>query len=118
VTGGKTTYFKNITYNNILGNYVFWQKWRREIFMDLDGSMTAPIATSLSLAPQTGGSVTPYRASLLVPDHCYNLSGPVWDNAIYCDDTQTLRGILFTNAIPSLDFGSIDIRVRLLSNPF
>lgn len=24
VTGGKTTYFENITYTNISGNYIFW----------------------------------------------------------------------------------------------
>lgn len=24
VTGGKTTYFQNITYHNILGNYIYW----------------------------------------------------------------------------------------------
>jgi hypothetical protein len=29
VTGGKTTYFQNISYNNIQGNYIFWEKWRR-----------------------------------------------------------------------------------------
>jgi hypothetical protein len=118
VTGGKTTYFKNITYNNIQGSYIFWEKWRREVFMDLDGTLTAPIATNLSLPAQSKGSVTPYRASLLVPDHCYNISGALWDNSIYCDETQTLRGILFTNAIPELEFSSIDIRVRLLSDAY
>lgn len=87
--------------------------------MDLDGSLTAPIAANItSLTPQKGGSITPYRASLLVPNHCFNISGALWDNSIYCDDTQTFRGILFTNAIPTLDFSSIDIRVRLLSQPY
>lgn len=85
--------------------------------MDLDGSLTAPIASSLSLSSQTGGSITPYRPSLLVPNHCHVLP-TLWDNSIYCDDTQVLRGILFTNAIPTLDFSSIDIRVRLLSDPY
>lgn len=86
--------------------------------MDLDGSLTAPIAQNLSLGPQKGGSITPYRPSLLVPTHCHNISGALWDNAVYCDDTQTLRGILFTHAIPAIDFSAIDIRVHLLTEPY
>ena len=29
VTGGKTTYFNDISYTNIQGNYIFWENWRR-----------------------------------------------------------------------------------------
>jgi hypothetical protein len=29
VTGGKTTFFKNIKYINIQGDYIFWNGWRR-----------------------------------------------------------------------------------------
>jgi hypothetical protein len=29
VTGGKTTFFKNIKYANIQGDYIFWNGWRR-----------------------------------------------------------------------------------------
>lgn len=83
----------------------------------MDGTLTAPIASSLSITGQAGGSVTPYRPSLLIPNHCHIVPS-LWDNSIYCDDTQTLRGLLFTNAIPTLDFSSIDIRVRLLSDPY
>jgi hypothetical protein len=54
---------------------------------------------------------------LLVPNHCHNITS-LWDNSVYCDDTQTLRGILFTNAVPTLDLSAIDIRVRLLSDPY
>lgn len=85
--------------------------------MDLDGTLTKPIAKSLNLTNQTGGSVSPYRPSLLVPNHCYNITS-LWDSSVYCDDSQTLRGILFTNAIPTLDFSSINIKIRLLANAY
>lgn len=118
VTGGKTTFFKNISYNNIQGDYIFWEKWRREIFMDLDGSLLAPAVSALSLPAQSKGSITPYRPSLLIPGHCHHINDSSWDNAIYCDSTITLRGLLFTNARPSIDFQSMNIKVKLLTDPY
>ena len=29
VTGGKTTFFENIYYENISAKYIFWENWRR-----------------------------------------------------------------------------------------
>ena len=66
VTGGKTTFFENIQYTNVEGNYIFWENWRREIFIDIDGTMTRPIQQKLGLANQSSGSITPYRPSLLL----------------------------------------------------
>lgn len=71
VVGSKTTYFENITYTNVTGNYIFWEKWRREVFMDLDGSLLAPAAVALGLPAQPSGSITPYRSSVMIPNHCY-----------------------------------------------
>lgn len=39
--------------------------------MDLDGTLLAPIATSLGLPAQTKGSITPYRHSVTVPGKCF-----------------------------------------------
>jgi hypothetical protein len=117
VTGGKTTTFTNVSYFNVNGNYIFWQNWRREIFIDEDGSLTRPITTTLSL-PKQAGAVSPFRPSLLVPGHCHSILGATWNDSVYCDSTVTLRGILFTNAIPELNFKSIDIRVKLLTDPY
>ena len=65
VTGGKTTYFQNITYYNIQGNYIFWEKWRREMFIDLDGTLTKPIKDLITPAiPDQPGTITPCRPSL------------------------------------------------------
>ena len=41
VTGGKLTQFKGITYKKIdCKKIMFWEKWRREIFEDIDGSLS------------------------------------------------------------------------------
>jgi hypothetical protein len=73
VTGGKTSFFNNITYQNILGNYIFWNKWRREIFIDEDGTLTAPIAQSLGVNQNQPGAVTPYFPHLDIANHCYHI---------------------------------------------
>lgn len=67
----------------------------------------------------TKASITPYRASLSIPNHCYNETATPkrWDNSLWCDETITLRSILFTNADPAIDFKSIDIHSHLLTNP-
>lgn len=71
VVGSKTTLFENISYSNVTGNYIFWEKWRREVFIDLDGTLLAPAVTALGIPAQSKGSITPYRASVMVPNHCY-----------------------------------------------
>jgi len=54
----------------------------------------------------------------MVPSHCHHIQGLVWDDAIYCDQTITLRGLLFTNARPGIDFQAIPIKVRLLTSAY
>ena len=85
----------------MLGSYIFWEKWRREIFIDLDGTLTEPLRASILPAgtPQSYATITPSRPSLMIPGHCYAGDG-LWDDSIYCDQTIVLRSILFTNAVP------------------
>lgn len=40
VTGGKLTRFEGITYENVSSKKIFWENWRREIYEDIDGSLT------------------------------------------------------------------------------
>lgn len=40
VTGGKLTRFKNISYENINSKMIFWENWKREIYEDIDGTLT------------------------------------------------------------------------------
>lgn len=86
--------------------------------MDLDGTLLAPAVTTLGLSPQSSGSITPYRGSLDIQDHCYEITGPSWDHSTYCDSTIQLRSILFTNGIPAFDFNAIGIKAHLLTDPY
>ena len=67
------------------GNYIFWENWRREIFIDLDGTLTKPIQEMLSLPTQNYSAITADRPSLEVDDHCFSINGSIWDESIYCD---------------------------------
>lgn len=82
--------------------------------------MSEPLraAISPSISVQSKATISPYRPSLMVPNHCYKLSSnDKWDNSVYCDSTITLRSIMFTNAIPFIDFNAIDIKSNLLASP-
>jgi hypothetical protein len=103
VTGGKTSFFNNIKFSNIQGNYIYWNHWRREIFIDEDGTLTMPIKTALSLPSGNFGTITPYFDYLNIPNHCFNITA-LWDNSTYCDQTITIRSLLYTNADPAADF--------------
>lgn len=90
------------------------------MFIDLDGTLTEPLRNSFSLPAQTKAVIAAYQPSLMVPSHCYatrNLGTDLWNDTVYCDSTVTMRGILFTNGIPKIDFATININVRLLSDP-
>lgn len=81
--------------------------------------MSAPFRTSITpaIATQSKAVITPYRPSLMIPSHCYRDTNNLWNNSIYCDSTVTLRGILFTNPGPLIDFNAVNITVHLLSSP-
>jgi len=115
VSGGKTTFFNNVKFTNIQGNYIFWNLYRREIFIDEDGSLTVPIKTALSLPNGTFGGITPYFDHLRIPGRCFNITAK-WDNSTYCDQTITLRSVLFSNADPYSDFVGQNLRTYRLTN--
>jgi hypothetical protein len=54
----------------------------------------------------------------MLPGHCYKSPAinDLWDNSVYCDQTVTMRGILFTNGIPQIDFNAIDIKANLMAS--
>jgi len=115
VTGGKTTFFNNVKYANIQGSFIFWNRWRREIFIDEDGSLTVPIKTALNLPTGNFGGITPYFDHLRIPGRCFNITAR-WDNSTYCDQTITLRSVLFTNADPYDDFVGQNLRTFRVTN--
>ncbi len=79
-----------------------------------------PLVDNISPAipTQSSGSITPYRPSLMIQDHCYEIKDNLWNDSIYCDSDIRLRSVLFTNTAPALDFNAIDIKVYLLSDAY
>jgi len=77
-----------------------------------------PAVTALGITAQVKGSITPYRASVTIPTHCYEINGSSWNHSTYCDSTITLRSILFTNAIPEINFNAINIKAHRLNTPY
>ena len=53
----------------------------------------------------------------MLPGNCYRVTNDLWDNSVLCDQTVTMRGILFTNGIPSIDFNAIDIKTNIMASP-
>ncbi len=53
----------------------------------------------------------------MLPGKCYRVPNDLWDNSIFCDQTVTIRGILFTNWIPYNDIFAIDIKTNLMISP-
>ena len=88
--------------------------------MDLDGTLLKPLVDNISPAipAQSSGSITPYRPSVMIQDHCYEISDNLWNHSVYCDSNIQLRSVLFTNAVPSIDFNAMAIKVYLLSDPY
>lgn len=78
VQGGKLTKFTGITYAGITSTKkIFWENWRREIYEDLDGSLTGKAAHSW---------VTPSGIHLKDQTACTTSSAEAtsWDDGVIC----------------------------------
>jgi hypothetical protein len=77
VTGGKLSRFNAISYAGISSDMMYWENWRREIYEDIDGSMT------LRNVPVW---VTPSGAHLTSQTECATSTAEAatWDDAVIC----------------------------------
>ena len=84
----------------------------------MDGSLTYPALSLISppLSQKANVSITPYRPSLNISQHCYRLNSSLWNDSSFCDGT--LRAVLFANAMPTFVFTESDIKVKVISNPY
>jgi hypothetical protein len=53
---------------------------------------------------------------LNIPTKCHNIV-PLWDNSSFCDNTVTIRSLLYTNVDPLNDFVGQTARTALLLTP-
>jgi hypothetical protein len=79
-------------------------------------SLPFKLAITPAIPSQSKAVISPYRPSLMVPNHCYHITNDLWDESVYCDQTVTMRGILFTNANPSINFNAIDMKANLMAS--
>jgi hypothetical protein len=114
-TTGKPSFFQNISYTNINSNYIFWNGVRREIFYDVDGTLSG--ANFNGTTPRPNSTILPYFPH---NDYtgCYNnTNSTLWNTSLICDNTVAVRTIAFTNAIPNQDFQNQLIKFYRLQTP-
>lgn len=92
---GATYYASQISYQGINGAYYNMLGLKRDVFYDLDGTLTNMYFDSNT---RTSGALTYGWPHLLQDPACLNSSTPdLWDNGAVCDQTVTVRQVMFTN---------------------
>jgi len=101
ITGGKTTKFSNLSFNNV-EQKIIWQILKREIFDDLDGTFT-----------EIGqkGMITHWYPHLDSIAECTLLNSTMYDQSIFCNSSVQIRSVMFRNPIPNEMYRGLDIRV-------
>ncbi|CAK63318.1 unnamed protein product (macronuclear) [Paramecium tetraurelia] len=109
VQGGKNTQFFNVkAYHSDTANRIFWQKHRREIFWDQDGSISGVSG---------GAYIIPYKKHIDGIPGCVNHPEDFWDNSIICAMNQvTIRDVLVNNPTPDQDFSGVDMKLYRLDS--
>lgn len=104
VTGGKLTRFSGITYANVVSNKMFWENWRREIYEDVDGSLTGRGVHSW---------VTPTGPHLQSSPKCTTSTAEnlTWDNGLICSH-QVVR-VEFSNPEKLVEFQTVALFAQL-----
>ncbi|KAM3144741.1 hypothetical protein pb186bvf_003050 [Paramecium bursaria] len=110
VVGGKNTNFSNIAiHNSNDANLIEWNNFQREIFWDLDGSITQI----------TGGAyIIPNKVHLTGIPECTPQLNAKYDNSLVCPINQVqVRDVLFNNPSPVGTFEGVPFKFyRLLSS--
>lgn len=106
VVGGKNTDFENIQFfNTDQAKKLFWEGHRREIFWDLDGSISGSPAY-----------IIPFKNHL--KGLCREETSEQWDNSMICDMASvTIRDFFLNNPQPERDFSGLDMRVFRMGMP-
>jgi hypothetical protein len=105
VTSGKASFFEGISYTNVLGKYIQWNGPRRNIFYDIDGSLSSSIFSGSTVRPNS--TILPYYLHNDISGKCFNATNQtMWDTSLICDNTSVVRTVMITNAMPSSNFAN------------
>jgi hypothetical protein len=92
---GAAYFISNIKYANINGKFFKMLGLKKEVFYDMDGSATNG---TFDATPRTRATISFGWPHLLQDRACQPASNPtLWDNACICDQTATVRQVMFTN---------------------
>ena len=92
---GASYYASQISYQNIKGGYYDMLGLKREVFYDLDGTLTNGVFDSDT---RTSATLTFGWPHLLQDSACVSASTPaLWDTAAVCGSSAKVRQVMFTN---------------------
>ncbi len=106
---GSHSYAEKIQYNTINGSYFHMFGLKRDVFTDLDGTLTNGVFDS----KKRNSATLAYSWPHFVQDQsCALATKPLaWDNGIVCEGT--MRHIMFTHIRDLVLFQKLPLRVRL-----
>jgi hypothetical protein len=108
---GATYFASKISYTNINGGFYDMLGLKREVFYDLDGSLTNGVFDSVT---RLSATLTFGWRHLLQDPACVSATNPaLWDTAAVCGPTVTVRQVMFANMINPELFSRQSIRVRM-----
>jgi hypothetical protein len=78
---------------------MFWTGPRRDIYYDLDGSLSG---TNFDGTSRTSTTLMPYYPHNDIPGQCINstTNPDKWDTSLLCGNTSIVRSVFLTNGIP------------------
>lgn len=110
---GATYFSQKIKYTDIDGKYFKMLGLKKEVFYDLDGTMTNGVFDSKT---RTSATVSYGWEHLLQDPACLPATDPtLWDKATACDQTVTVRQVMFTNLQNTDEFKSTSMKARMLA---
>lgn len=116
VSTSKSQYFERIVYTNVSSKFIFWNGPRLHIFYDVDGTMSSNLFNGPTARPNS--AIMPYFTHNEIAGVCVNATDMAkWDTSLICDNTVTVRGVTFTNAIPDGMFYTSNIKWYRLTSP-
>lgn len=92
---GATYFASQISYNNVNGDFYNMLGLKREVFYDMDGTLTNGVFDSNT---RTSAALTYGWPHLLQDTACLQADVPTsWDTGAVCGESVTVRSVMFTN---------------------
>lgn len=114
-TVGVCSYFSGISYTDVNASYIFWNIPYREVYYDLDGSLSG---TDFDGVTRTSATVIPYFTHMDIAGQCNNATNPpLWNGSLVCGSSTVVRKIMFTNPMPTSWFPNTKIKFAPLTTP-